>query len=305
MQDAQDVTVESGPAQDRDTLATDISATFTRVMVQAGQDADYSGFRGRGPLVHRAAHQLATQDGAVASPMSGLSPQSQALWTTLTTMWTSQLTADDRLALYVHGLWINPHVPTIAEVLSACRLAGPPFEQPADELSRLESGQVKAAGAQGWTAELGKDTAALSLGDYASVTAAYEAAQDALTRRRDGLRELMTTGPGPLEFLAGMDWQVPSIDGWDAVQQDIALLESDLVSIEQIARKAGVPRGTVGVWISRHSSRGFPPVLGRTTARSWTAVEKWLQDNGKLPKTPDATTSAVADAPTAKTGEDA
>lgn len=301
----QDVTIGTGPTQDRSALAADISATFGRVMVQAGQQAEYSGFRGRGPLVHRAAHHLATQDDAAADPVSGLSPQSQALWETFTAMWTSQLNAGDRLALYVHGLWISPHAPTIAEVLSACRLAGPPFEQPADELSRLQSGQVKATGSQGWTAELGKDAAALSLGDHASLTAAYEAVQDALARQHERLREVMTTGPGPLEFLAGMDWQAPSIDGWEAVQQDTAVLESDLVSIEEIARRAGVPRGTVGVWISRHSGRGFPAGLGGTTARSWTAVAKWLQANGKLPKATDATASAPADVTIAETGEGA
>ncbi|WP_328467825.1 hypothetical protein OHA21_50105 [Actinoplanes sp. NBC_00393] len=218
----------------------------------------------------------ATDDGPVAVPAL------DEVLLRVRERWLQSLTAADRLAVHVAALERSPRPTPVSEAVTACRLAadcGHRVQLP--EFTSLTCGSVKPGRRGTWSAEAGTRPYGIGrIGDYGSVRAANAAVWDTIETNREVLRDRMRAATPMLAGIAGRAWEEPQVSIWASAQQRDED-DPELMTMHQIAHRAGVSVTRAGRWRAEHAA--FPPPEPGTSVWYWPLVQRWLADTGRLP----------------------
>ncbi|MEU4691592.1 hypothetical protein [Actinoplanes sp. NPDC023714] len=197
-------------------------------------------------------------------------------------LWWQRLEPADRLAVQVAAMHRDPRPTPLGEVVKACRLAAAcGHELTIPEFTSLTCGSVKPGPRATWQAEVGTRPYGIGhIGEFGSIRAANAAVWDTIETNRELLRDRLRTSSPLLAGVAARGWEEPAVSVWaTATQRDHD--DPSLVTMHQIARRAGVTAAEADRWRSQHAA--FPQPEPATSVWYWPLVERWLSDNNHLP----------------------
>ncbi|GLY02575.1 hypothetical protein Acsp01_29540 [Actinoplanes sp. NBRC 101535] len=212
-------------------------------------------------------------------------------------LWWSRLTPAGRLTAHVAATARSTRPTPVAEVLTACRLAGEcgsPVRVP--EFTSLTTGTVRPGHRGTWSAEVGTRPYGLGhLGDFGSIQAARAAVWDTIEMNRDRLRDAMRQACRELTVLAARGWEEPQVAVWATVDRR-AGDDASLVTLHEVAVRARAGIAAADRW---RSSEDFPSPVPETSLWHWPSVERWLRDHDRVP--PDGLAPARPELPRDRT----